>query len=124
MVHSGRMHFEYADDGSIGTSIWWDHDITIRASTITVKLKEGFQYDNEERLWAGISDKDGFQRFPLKTQQAAAAISHTQIDQEDEPYFQTQLRAASDSQVLILSISYTDQAFRELATKICASITR
>ena len=118
--HSGQMHFDTEDDGTL---VWWDDDRTIRVSTLSFRWKEEIKPDSEALLKDAISNEEGCERFSLRDGQIAAAIQHTQIEENGEPLWQTRLTAALTDKLLILSIYYIDESDRNWAAEICASVT-
>jgi len=120
LVHDGKMHFERDEDG---TAIWWDQDRTVRVSLISLALKEGTDSSNESLLQSVIQDESGYESFALKNSEAAAAIQHSQITEEDgELCQQTRLFVALNNELLILSVYYPDKNNRDWATSICANL--
>ncbi|MDR1797273.1 MAG: hypothetical protein LBR44_07545 [Clostridiales Family XIII bacterium] len=120
LTHDGKMHFAYDEDG---TAVWWDDRRSIYASTLTVRFKDGVERDGQELLQMGAKGKDP-QPFQLRNGKIAAAIEHSQHEENGESYQLTQLHAALGNELLILSVYYPGEAEREWAVGICASVTR
>jgi hypothetical protein len=118
IIRDGQMHFDCEEDG---TMVWWDDNRTIRASTLSVQRKDG-KVDSKALLEYAIDGEPNNSQFSLRDAQIAAAIQHTQIEENGEPLWQTRLTAALGNELLILSIYYIDEADRKWATKICASV--
>ena len=119
--HSGTMHFERDDDGTLA---WWNEERTINASTLSVRREDGAQADSEALLNHLIRNETDCLPVSLRNAQIAAAIQHAQIEENGEPLWQTRLSAALENEILILSIFYIDEADRDWATEICASVSR
>jgi len=118
---SGKMHFERNDDGTL---VWWNEGRTINASTLSVQRKDGATADSKALLEQLTADETGFFPFSLRNAQIASAIQHTQIEGNGKPLWQTRLYAALENEILILSLWYANEADRDWATEICASVSR
>jgi len=117
--HSGMMHYELDDNG---TKVWWDDDMTIRASTITVKFNEDVENKSESLLKSVLEGETDYERFSPRNKETPAAIQHVQIEEDGELLWQTRLFATSENVLLIISIYYPENAFREKAIEICSSV--
>ena len=117
ITHPGKLYSEYNDGMA-----WWDGKRTIRATVLTVTLKEGVEPSNETLLGSGINSGD-FEPFrKLKNREIAAQIKHSVIDENGKPVFMTQLEAAYNNNLLILSIFYEAEQDKDWAIEICASV--
>ena len=114
----GQMHHRIDDNDAY---IWWDDARTIRASSLQFNVKEGAAADNNAILQHVIG-KDDYVPFALRSNEIAAAISHEQIEENGEPLQQMRLLAVKDCKLLILSIYYTDEADKDWAEAVCASV--
>jgi hypothetical protein len=120
-THNGKMYFEHDNDGTL---VWWDNDRTIRASTLSVELEDGVIPDSEVLLQKALHIELNYETFSLHDAQIPAAIQHSQIEEDNAPLWTTQLTAALENEMLMLSIYYVDETDRDWAISVCASVTR
>jgi len=119
--HSGKMHFDREEDGS---PVWWDDNRTIRVSIITVQFEEGFENKSEALLRSATENDEGYEPFALRNSEIAAAIQHSQIEENGEPVLQTRLAAALENELLVMSLYYFTEKDRAWAEEVCASVAR
>ena len=120
-TRSGKMHFDREDDGG---AVWWDDERTIRLTILSVAFKEDVQNKSESLLHSATKNESGCEPFSLRNSEIAACIQHTQIEENGEPLFQTRLTAALDNELCILSLFHTNEADRDWALHVCASVER
>jgi len=120
LTRSGMMHYEQDEN----SDIWWDDDLTIRVSIISVRSDENAANKSEILLNTVTEEEEGCEPITLRTPGIAACIQHTQIEEDGELLFQTCLYAALDNELMLMSLYYPDAADRQRAIDICASVTR
>ena len=113
----GKMHFIYEDGW-----VYWNDEITVRASILTVNTKDG-HFEENHTLLSKVAGKEVFESFSnLKNQKIAAKIRHTEIEEEKEILQYTDFIACDRNQVIILSLFYPDLKQRQTVLEICASL--
>ena len=120
LTRSGMMHYEQ-DEGS---DIWWDDDLTIRTSIISVRFDKNVANKSEALLNSVTEDEEDCEPITLRTPGIVARIQHTQIEEDGEQLFQTRLFAALDNELMLMSLYYPDAKDRQRAIDVCASVTR
>jgi hypothetical protein len=115
----GAMHSDAEDNGSL---VWWDDDHTIRVSALSFARKDGAVPNSKEGLEIATGGSDSFQPFKLRDESVAAAVMETQIEEDGELIWQTQLAASLDTELLVLDVFYPHEEDRDLAFQICASV--
>jgi hypothetical protein len=119
--HSGMMHAEFEDEGE--TYVHWDGKRTIRVSSLTVEFN-GNPPNKSEMLLASATAKESYEPFRLRNADIPAKILHKQIEENGKPLWSTSLNAAMENELLVMSLYYEDEADREWALGVCASVAR
>jgi len=114
------MHYEQDEN----SDIWWDDDLTIRTSIISVRFDKKVANKSEALLNSVTEEEEDCEPFTLRTPEIAACIQHTQIEEDGELFFQTRLFAALDNELMLMSLYYPDAKDRQRAIDVCASVTR
>lgn len=115
LTRPGMMHVECDAEGGW---CWWDDNRTIRASAVASSDKAG-----EPSLAEIAGDESGSEPFPILEEHGLTArISHTEIEEDEQPAWLTRLFASKDEQLLVLSVFYGDEEDREWAEAVCASV--
>ena len=120
LTRSGMMHYEQDEN----SDIWWDDDLTIRTSIISVRFDKKVANKSEALLNSVTEEEEDCEPFTLRTPEIAACIQHTQIEEDGELFFQTRLFAALDNELMLMSLYYPDAKDRQRAIDVCASVTR
>ena len=120
-THAGKMHFMQENDS---TMVFWDNQHTIRVTTLDVEFNEKTS-KNQELLLNDFANDEKFMTFiGLRNPKIKARIAHQAVSENGETMQETTLAAVLDDSVMLISIFYEDESWREIAISICASVAR
>ena len=119
-VRDGMMHYDMEENG---VSVWWDDDVTIRASTISVQQRDDIVDKSRSLLQSATRGEEGWEPLTLRDPEIPACIMHKTVEEDGEPLLMTRMAAALEGELLLLDVYYVDGGRRGQAAKVCESVT-